>query len=791
MALAAALWAGLAVGAGAGAQWAWWCAPLGGILLVVPWRGPRLVTLAFALLGIARGGADTQAHVARLARLPPLPAFVRVVGIAAEPPRRSGDAPVTDVRVLSASPRLPDGSRIRLRLPARTLAEWGDTLVALVRLDALPAQRVPGGYDAQSAARSAHRAASGRAWTVAVRAGTEGSGVLLRAAMRLRRAGEEALALGLPPSARELAEPLLFGDRDGMDPDTDSALRGSGLVHLLALSGLHVTWFAAVARGLAALAGGGLVARSLAGAASALAYALIAGPIPSLARAVASEVAAAGSRLARRALDPLQSLGLAVLGLLAWQPAWGQDLGFQLSCAATFGLVAAGPLFAEPSGTPPRGARVIVHVLSATMGAQLAALPLLLARFHSLPWTSLVANLVAVPLSEALLAASAMGALVETLCPGTGHVWWSATQVLAGTLHAVTRAFGSWPGALFAVGDSPWPVAWAVAAAAALGLAAAAPRALDARAQRASIGAAARRAGLSCAVLSLALAITAPELRPAAGEVWVVALDVGQGDAIAIAGRDGWWLVDTGPRTPRWDAGEGAVLPFLRWAGVRELHALLLTHDDGDHTGGAVAVRRGVGVRRTYAPAPRPGVPGPAARFGALTLVRGDVLRLEPDARVCWPPQAGEPGESVARRGDNAASLVLELGTGAARVLLTADADSVIEEALQVAPGVALLKAGHHGSGSSSGAEFVRVLRPARAIVSCGLHNAYGHPNAGALARLAASGAQLDRTDTDGTLWYVLGHDGVRRLDWRSGEPWRERRWPGAAPGLAGAACAR
>ncbi len=791
MALALALWAGLAVGAGAVAQWVWWCAPLGGLLLMLPWRAPRLVTLAFVLLGIARGGADAQLHAARLARLPPLPAFVRVVGIADEPPRRSGDAPVTDVRVLAASPRLPEGTRIRIRLPARTLAEWGDTLVALVRLDALPVQRVPGGYDARSAARTAHRAASGRAYTVAVRAGTEGAGALVRSAMRLRRAGEEALARGLPLAARELAVPLLFGDRDGMDPDTDSALRASGLVHLLALSGLHVTWFAAVARGLVALAGGGLTARALAGATSALAYALIAGPIPSLARAVASEAAAAGARLARRALDPLQSLALAALWLLAWQPAWAQDLGFQLSCAATFGLVTAGTVFALEPGVAPRGARVIVHALSATLGAQLAALPLLLVRFHALPWTSLAANLVAVPLSEALLAAAAMGALVETLCPGTGHLWWSATQVLAAALHAVTRAFGAWPGALLAVGDSPWPVAWALAAAGALGLAAAAPRALDARVQRGSISAVARRAGLACAALSLALAITAPESRPAAGEVWVVALDVGQGDAIAVAGRDGWWLVDTGPRSPRWDAGEGAVLPFLRWAGVRELHALVLTHDDGDHTGGAAAVRRGVVVRRTYAPGPRPGVPGPAARFAALTLVRGDSLRLDPGARVCWPPRVDEPGESVARRGDNAASLVLELGGGAARALLTADADSTVESALVVGPGVALLKAGHHGSGSSSGAGFVRALRPARVIVSCGLHNAYGHPNVGALARLAATGAVLDRTDGDGTLWYALGRDSVRRLDWRHGEPRRARRRPGAAPGLAGAARAR
>ena len=71
-----------------------------------------------------------------------------------------------------------------------------------------------------------------------------------------------------------------------------------------------------------------------------------------------------------------------------------------------------------------------------------------------------------------------------------------------------------------------------------------------------------------------------------------------------------------------------------------------------------------------------------------------------------WPPNPGEPGEAIARRGDNAASLVLEVGEGPARALLTADADSVVESALVVGARPAVLKAGHHGSGSSSGATF-------------------------------------------------------------------------------------
>ena len=248
----------------------------------------------------------------------------------------------------------------------------------------------------------------------------------------------------------------------------------------------------------------------------------------------------------------------------------------------------------------------------------------------------------------------------------------------------------------------------------------------------------------------------------------MVAIDVGQGDALALAFADGWWLVDAGPRTAQWDAGEGAVLPFLRWAGVRRLERLVLTHDDGDHTGGAGAVQRSLRVRAVLSPAPRPGVPGPAARFGARTIARGDTLRGYPTVRACWPPRAGESDVALSCRGDNAAALVLEVGEGGARALLTADADSLVEPALHVAPHAAVLKAGHHGSGTSSGGAFVRALAPTRVLLSVGRHNAYGHPHPAALAWLSRTGASLDRTDRTGAVWYEFSRRGVRVLDWRA-----------------------
>jgi len=784
--LAVALWLGLACGARLPAAWAPVAMLLGALLVARPRALPRLDALlvagaGLALLGLGRASAH-RAHQLVLERaIPPAGLTLRAVARIAEPPRREGDAPSAVVEVLAAEPALPRGLRARLRLPAQDVSECCDTVEVTAALEPASPPRNPGGFDARAAARAADLHAHGRAFTCRSRPARSLASAPVRVLMRLRRAAERTFAGALTPGARELVIPLVFGDRAGMSTDTDAALRGSGLVHLLALSGLHVAWLAGVARGLMATAGGGPLARAVAGALAATAYMVIAGPIPSLARAVVSECVSALACATRRAVDPLQSLALAPLVLLAVAPAWADDLGFQLSCAATLGLVAVGgpcTLRLARGGKLRRAVDAVVNNILLTLAAQLTALPLLLARFHALPWTALGGNLVAVPISEWLLAAAALGATLEAVLPGAGHVALAACEPLAWALHALTVALGAWPGALLATGGSHVPVVVAAFGAAALAIATPAPRALRALdfAWRGPL----RALGIAGLAFACAWVLATRPLLPPRGRWWLAVLDVGQGDALAIADAHGWWLVDCGPRTPHWDAGEGAVLPFFRWAGVRRLEAVALTHDDGDHTGGALALRRGIDVRRWLGPAPRADVQGPCARFGARGLARGDTVPVALRARVLWPPADGTPG--VTLHADNAAALVLEVGEGRGRALLTADADSTIEAALACAPAPAVLKAGHHGSGSSSGTAFLDRVRPLRVAISCGARNPYGHPAPGTLARLARVGARVDRTDLEGALWYELGEAGVRRLDWRAGEP--------RAPGRALAAAA-
>ena len=489
-------------------------------------------------------------------------------------------------------------------------------------------------------------------------------------------------------------------------------------------------------------------------------------------RAAAAELIRSAAQWRRRALDPIQALALAALVLLIAWPSWSVDLGFQLSCAATLGLVTLGPALSAMLGRAAATAAPFVP----TLAAQTLAMPILLGRFHAFSWVAPFANLLAVPISGLLLTATWIAVALDLLAPGLGGLGFHAAEALAFALRSVTQVAAGVPAALCASGHDPAIPALAAIAAALLALAA--PPARDLAARRrpdSSARVAAFLLGAFLGALAFALAVTVPPLRPRPDRVWVIVLDVGQGDAIALGLADGWWLVDAGARSPHFDAGESVVLPFLRWAGVRRLERLILTHDDGDHTGGAAAVRRGVRVGRVLAAPALPGVPGPGSRFGATAVARGARLDGRGAVRVLWPPDpASAAGRAEPITRDNAAGVVLEIAPGRCRALLAADVDSTIERALDVAPGLTLLKVAHHGSGSSSGAWFLAHARPRIAAISCGRRNPFGHPDAGALARLAHVGARIDRTDREGALWYELDRYSIRRVDWRRESPGRE-----------------
>jgi competence protein ComEC len=769
---AAAIWAGICCGAPLALGGIVACSVLAALALALACRaGPRfgalLLCLACFLAASARGGAYARCWSAASATLPVegRPQWLRGV-VADHPWQESGEpSAILAVQEAERAPAL-HGTRVRLWLPPGADVEWGDRIEVLASLEPPAPQRVPGGFDPRAAARACAIVGQGRATTVRRLSGARS--VARATLVRWRRGIEEILRRNLSPEAREIVSPLVIGDRSAVSAELAAGFQASGLTHLLALSGLHVVWMAGVARGLIALLGSGVRARAVSGALCAAWYLGIAGPLPSLVRAAGAECLAGWAAARDRPLDPAQSLAVVAALTLAVAPGWASDLGFQLSCAATLGLITIGAGARRRIAVRWRTVQAVWHAALPTLSAQVSALPLLLARFHALPWTTLGANLLAVPVCELMLAAAWLAVALETLVPGASAPALGACEALSATLRWVVGHAAAAPIALWPAGHSatvPWVAALGAAA---LLWSLAGPRTIAEREQPQAARTWAAWLGAEAVLLALLLAAASPPSRPPPDRWWVVALDVGQGDAIALGFSDGWWLIDTGPASARLDAGRSAVLPFFRWAGERSLDTVLLTHAHLDHTGGAPAVLSALPVRRLVLRAgmhPLFSIPRNTRSIPINTLyaVAGDTLRSEfPRVIVRWPP----PG--MRSRDENAISLALEVGGSGHRALLSADIDSTVEASLGLRS-IEVLKVAHHGAATSSGARALEQLRPRVALISCGRHNPFGHPDPGALDRLRQAGASVHRTDREGTIWLEIGPHGVRRIDWRAG----------------------
>ena len=575
----------------------------------------------------------------------------------------------------------------------------------------------------------------------------------------MRTALAARLAATLAPPEASILTALVLGIDASIAPHVQETWRALGMTHVLAVSGMHVSL---VATALLALAGTPRRRQGLCALLAGLVlYAALAGLAASVLRAAVMAAWAALALHLGRPASGLGALGLASVTLLASVPALRHDLGFQLSCAATLGiLVWAAPLQALARRLASRrGGKLAAFCLTSIglgLAAQLATLPIVYARFGYLSRAAPLADLALVPLANAALVLGLAGAPLALVVPSLARALW----LLAGALlHGTLRLADG----VMRVGDPRWflptqPVSLALAT-----LVCAAT--LLAGVQ---MGRSRWRAGfLSLAgAASALLALAIVSLQPPTPAWRLEVLDVGQGDALLLGlGKDAW-LVDAGDMRPV-DQGERVILPHLRRLGIRRLRGLILTHPHRDHCGGATSVLRGIAVDTLYLAAASADDPTYAPLRAHGTPVRllcaGDRLALGPryQAQVLWPPVV----DSL-RSGANGQSLVL-WAWGADRPQLLAMGDLEADgEALLLrrsAPDLArtaeeflVLKAGHHGSRTSSTPALLDTIDAEVALVSAGENNRYGHPAAATLAALEARDCHVLRTDRGGAIRLLL-----------------------------------
>jgi competence protein ComEC len=591
-----------------------------------------------------------------------------------------------------------------------------------------------------------------------------------------RRAVTEALPED--PLAAAIVLAVLIGDRAGLPAEVEARLQRAGTYHVLAISGGNIAVLAALV--LAAVGRLGLSprARALAVLAVLAGYAAAVVGGASVARATL----AAAVYLCARALDlrtpALNAVAVTVVVLVGVHPLAIVDVGFWLTTLASLAILvhaerlAVAMCRALPAATPPPLAwlgRQAALLAAATLAAEAAVGPVTAYTFGQATLAGLGLNFIAVPLMTVVQCAGF--AILATAAMHTGLAALPAAVAAAAANGIVSSA---------ALVDAlPWlawtlvpPPLWLTAAAvlsAALAAHRGAPRSLRRAAGLAWVAAlvaiaSGRAPGLPEAVQEARRdrPCVAPPLPDAETWLRLVALDVGQGDATVVRFPGGsTWLVDAGGTLGgRFDIGGRIVAPALRALGVRRLAALLLTHADVDHVGGAAGliplltpahVWEGIpveglalldGIRRTAQAA--------GAEWGAVAAGRQAIVGGV-DVRVLHPPAP----DWARRRPRNDDSVVLELRLRDVSLILPGDAGPAVEAALAPALGPAairVLKAGHHGSRTSSTPVFLDAAAPAVVLASAGRANRHGHPDPAVIDRVLARGGAFYRTDRDGAI---------------------------------------
>ncbi|HSS72327.1 MAG TPA: ComEC/Rec2 family competence protein, partial [Gaiellaceae bacterium] len=379
-----------------------------------------------------------------------------------------------------------------------------------------------------------------------------------------------------------------------------------------------------------------------------------------------------------------------------------------------------------------------------------ATAPILWLQFGSVPVYSLPANALVTPAIGPLLGIALVGCLLEPVLPTAALALGWLNGWLAAYIAACARVIGGLP---FAQVGSTTAVCLLLGTPVALLVLHRLPRWR-------------RPLAITCAAAMMPALLAwqflpGARLPPPTG-LRITFLDVGQGDSILLQVPEGAVLVDQGPP-------EADVARQLRGLGVRHLAAIVLTHPERDHVGGAEDILRRLAVDRVLDP--RLAVTGPFERAALAQAADRGVPVVETRAgdgfrlgrlrlRVLWPDSAGTASENP-----NRIAIVLLASYGEVDALLTADAETDVTARL-LSSRIEILKVAHHGSADPGLPDELRELRPAVAVISCGLDNEYGHPTPSTLAALRDSpGLSLYRTDEDGRV--VLESDG-RRISVRS-----------------------
>ncbi|HKV80062.1 MAG TPA: ComEC/Rec2 family competence protein [Candidatus Sulfotelmatobacter sp.] len=717
------------------------------------------------------------------------------------------------IRINIYSPRANDVvlADLAITSPLTQTFHYGDRIRFLAKLKPPRNFRNPGAFDYEGylADRGIAALGSAKIENVELLPGFAGS----RIERRRNRMHASVIAKVhelWPPREAALIDAMIIGEEAFIDRDTRADFQRSGTYHILVVSGMNVSILAFVVLWTLRRLRIGDVLATLLTVASCAGYAFITEVGAPVWRATLMCAVYLGTRLLYRDRAMTNALGAAAFGLLVFDPRQLFTASFQMTFLCVLIVAAIGiPMLERTSQLyrqaltnwdskdyavllPPRVAqfRLDLRIISARLALFLgdawagrlirstarfffavwdllfisasmqAGLALPMAYyFHRATTIGLPANLIVVPLTQWM-----MPAAVLALALGYVSVWLAKLPVLVATaaLNGITGTIQGLGGLHLADLRVGMPSAVMITfAVASLILAMWTARR---KIVLTSVGL------VAVFLVSFALAFVAPRPSRHSGVIEVTAIDVGEGDSILVITPTGkTLLVDAGgpigPGGSQLDFGEDVISPYLWERGFTHLDAVAITHGHSDHIGGMISVLRNFRPKELWV-----GLQPPShalenvistAQTGGVRVVRhweGDEFEFGGTSlRVLFPPRDWPVGDKP----QNSDSMVLRISYGLSSLLLEGDAEKRAERRISALehPRANLLKVGHHGSANATTQELIESARPEFAIISVGSGNSFGLPRAETLARLAAAGTRVYRTDLDGAVtFYLDGH---------------------------------
>ena len=590
--------------------------------------------------------------------------------------------------------------------------------------------------------------------------------------LRGRRACFDILGRGLEdfPEQAGFLRALLLGYRQELPDEWYRSFSLTGTLHVVAISGMHVAVLALLFMAFLKALGFSRQYWVLLLAPALVLYTIATGMGASAVRACVMALLFWSAPLFSRKPDGPSALAMTALLILSFVPTQLFDMGFLLSFIAVAGLMTLYPLWMrpvraalaadlwriQPASFWERWGRSwgieTASLVVASLAAWLATTPLSAYAFNVVSPVGLIGNLLVIPLSSLVLLTGVLSLVAGSLSVFLAEIFNQANRVFISIMTAGVNWTTGIPGGYVFI-PSPtalWLTGW----------------------YGALIAIFVTRGFLRGVVVLLAVMTFAVSLcRDARDDVVRVdILDVGQGNAALIdVPGSGDVLLDAGPRFSGRD-----VTRYLRKRGIGQLEALILTHGDADHIGGAFDILKNVFVSELWCAPFLSSSRLYRELLGEAAKRNVRIRRLEQGDHgflgggVEWEVLSPS-GDMVRRRADEG-SLVIRIVRGSAAVLFMGGADSAVESAIlrrPIEPVADILVVGNHGAAGTCSASFLVAVDPSSAIISVGADNAEGQPDRGVLSRLADRGIAVWRTDESGTLQITFDRGVVPGVPYR------------------------